>query len=50
MSLLQRHSASFGDTLFSIAWPYGIDHRQLAATNKIASPYELAAGQKSQLS
>lgn len=35
-----------GDTLYSIAWNYGLDYRQVAATNKIVSPYHIHRGQK----
>lgn len=34
-----------GDTLYSIAWRYDLDYRQLAATNHISSPYALTTGQ-----
>jgi len=40
------HLVEKGDTLFSIAWRYGIDFRQLASTNSIASPYVIYPGQK----
>jgi lipoprotein NlpD len=42
---LERHVVSPGETLFSIAWSYGLDFRQLAATNGIAPPYAIKAGQ-----
>ena len=35
-----------GDTLYSIAFRYGIDFRVLAAANGIASPYTIYPGQK----
>lgn len=35
-----------GDTLYSIAWRYGLDHLQLAAANGIYSPYTIYPGQK----
>ena len=35
-----------GDTLYSIAWRYGVDHLQLAAANRIYSPYTIYPGQK----
>jgi len=35
-----------GDTLYSIAWNYGLDYRQVAVANKIAAPYAIQAGQK----
>lgn len=39
------HVVSRGETLFSIAWRYGIDFRQLARTNNIQSPYTIFPGQ-----
>lgn len=33
------------DTLYSIAWRYGIDYRELAKINNIASPYAIHTGQ-----
>ncbi len=34
-----------GDTLYSIAFRYGLDYRKLAAANKIAAPYTIYPGQ-----
>lgn len=34
-----------GDTLFSIAFRYGLDYRRLAAANDIAPPFTIYAGQ-----
>ncbi len=34
-----------GDTLYSIAWRYGLDYRQVARWNRIASPYVIHADQ-----
>lgn len=34
------------DTLYSIAWAFGMDYRDLAAVNHLHSPYKLRAGQK----
>lgn len=42
---LERHVVNPGETLFSIAWSYGVDFRQLAGTNGIASPYLIKPGQ-----
>lgn len=39
-----------GDTLYSIAWRYGFDYRQLAAWNFIREPYTIYPGQKLRLS
>ena len=33
------------DTLYSIAWAYGIDYRELAKINNLHSPYALHKGQ-----
>ncbi|MEH6588703.1 MAG: peptidoglycan DD-metalloendopeptidase family protein [Halioglobus sp.] len=35
-----------GDTLFSIAWRYGLDFRAVASNNRIAAPYTIYPGQK----
>lgn len=40
------HTVEKGDTLFSIAWTYGWDYRELADTNSISKPYTIYAGQK----
>lgn len=34
-----------GDTLYSIAWAYGLDYRELAAGNNIKPPYAIQIGQ-----
>ena len=34
-----------GDTLYSIAWRYGLDYRRVAQWNRIASPYVIHPGQ-----
>ncbi len=39
------HSVNPGDTLYSIAWAYGIDYRELAAHNRIKEPFTIYAGQ-----
>ncbi len=38
-----------GDTLYSIAWNYGLDYRQVATLNKIKAPYHIKVGQKLRL-
>jgi len=38
-----------GDTLYSIAWRYGLDYKRIASINKIQSPYRIYAGQKIRL-
>jgi len=35
-----------GDTLYSIAWRHGLDHRDLAAWNALGNPDRLAVGQR----
>lgn len=35
-----------GDTLYSIAWRYGLDYSRLAAANKIVPPFIIQAGQR----
>ncbi|WP_221801696.1 peptidoglycan DD-metalloendopeptidase family protein [Oceanobacter mangrovi] len=35
-----------GDTLYSIAWRYGLNHKDLARANGIYSPYTIYPGQK----
>ncbi len=34
-----------GDTIYSIAWRYGLDYRHLAKLNGIQSPYHIGVGQ-----
>ncbi|MDP1707490.1 MAG: peptidoglycan DD-metalloendopeptidase family protein [Gammaproteobacteria bacterium] len=34
-----------GDTLYSIAWQYGLDYKTLAQWNRIRAPYRIYAGQ-----
>lgn len=40
------HTVQAGETLYAIAWEYGHDYRELAATNHIAPPYRIYPGQK----
>lgn len=35
-----------GDTMYSIAWRYGYDHREIAAWNSIPRPYTIYVGQE----
>jgi lipoprotein NlpD len=35
-----------GDTLFKIAWRFGMDYKELARINDIAAPYTIYPGQK----
>ncbi|WP_417567963.1 peptidoglycan DD-metalloendopeptidase family protein [Marinobacter sp.] len=40
-----RHVVKPGETLYSIAWRYGRDYRELGSANKIGPPWNLKAGQ-----
>lgn len=40
------YSVKRGDTLYSIAFRYGLDYRKVAAANGIAAPYTIYPGQK----
>ncbi|WP_250463774.1 peptidoglycan DD-metalloendopeptidase family protein [Microbulbifer litoralis] len=46
---IRHHIVSSGETLYSIAWRYGKDFRDIAAVNGIAAPYQIYPGQKLQL-
>lgn len=35
-----------GDTLYSIAWTYGLDHHELAKMNRLSDKYQIWAGQE----
>ena len=39
------HVVRKGDTLYSIAWRYGFDYKDLAAANNIYAPYTIYVGQ-----
>jgi lipoprotein NlpD len=41
----QSYRVLRGDTLFSIAFRYGLDYRRLAAANRIGEPYTIYVGQ-----
>lgn len=43
---LNYHIVSRNESLYVIAWRYGVDVRELAQRNHIAPPYHLRAGQK----
>ena len=45
-SRTQYHVVSKGDTLYSIAFKYGLDYKLIASANGIAKPYTIFAGQK----
>lgn len=40
------HTVNRGDTLYSIAWAYGVDYRDLAVHNGISEPYTIYPGQR----
>lgn len=40
------HTVRPGDTLYSIAWSYGYDYREVAAWNRIGWPYRIYPGQR----
>ena len=46
----QSHSPTYivrpGDTLYSIAWAFGLDYRSLALNNDLQTPYHINSGQK----
>ena len=48
-SNVQSYRVLRGDTLYSIAFRYGLDYRRLAAANDIAVPYTIYVGQKLRL-
>lgn len=43
------HVVRKGDTLYSIAWRYGLDYRNVASWNGIAPPYMIFPGQRVEL-
>jgi lipoprotein NlpD len=40
------HRVHAGETLYSVAWRYGLDYRKLAARNNINLPYHVWVGEK----
>lgn len=46
---LHHHTVSKGETLYSIAWRYGKDFKDLAVVNGISSPYRIFPGQRLKL-
>ncbi|WP_460803220.1 peptidoglycan DD-metalloendopeptidase family protein [Microbulbifer agarilyticus] len=43
---IRHHTVSKGETLYSIAWRYGKDFKELAAVNRIPVPYRIFPGQR----
>lgn len=41
-----NYVAREGDTIYSVAWSFGLDYRALAAANHLSRPYVLSAGQR----
>ena len=41
----RTHRVGYGETLYSIAWRYGIDYRALAQRNQISRPYTIYPNQ-----
>ena len=46
---ISTHRVGRGDTMFSIAWRYGLDYQALARYNNIPAPYMIYPGQTLQL-
>lgn len=40
------HTVERGDTLYSVAWNYGLDYRRLALANDLSPPYTIYPGQQ----
>lgn len=40
------HHVKRGETLYAIAWTYGLDYKELASLNHIGSPYTIYPGQE----
>lgn len=45
-SVQSVHTVKRGDTLYSIAFRYGLDYREVAAANGIGAPYTIYPGQR----
>lgn len=48
-STARHHMVQAGETLYSIAWRYGMDYRELANANKISPPHTIYVNQKLKL-
>lgn len=46
---IQIHTVAPGETLYSIAWRYGLDYRELARHNGIGAPYTIYVSQQLRL-
>ncbi len=40
-----QYRVNRGDTIYSIAWAYGLDYRTLAAVNRVSADYQIQPGQ-----
>jgi lipoprotein NlpD len=40
-----KHQVKQGETLYEVAWRYGLDYRELAVRNQVRAPYKLHSGQ-----
>ncbi|WP_370979026.1 peptidoglycan DD-metalloendopeptidase family protein [Agaribacterium sp. ZY112] len=49
-SKIKHHVVAQGDTLYSIAWRYGLDYHALAKANNIGASYTIYPGQRLSLS
>ena len=43
---IDGHRVERGDTLYGIAWRYGLDYREIARLNSIEAPYRIFVGQQ----
>lgn len=43
---LKEHIVARGETLYSIAWRYNVDHRELAKANEISKDFKIYPGQR----
>jgi len=43
---IKQYKVQRGETLYSIAWRYSLDYRQLAYWNKISAPFRIYPGQR----
>lgn len=48
-SSARQYTVVRGDTLYAIAWRYGLDFRQLAEANRLPPPYTIFPGQRLQI-
>ncbi|MGB1189237.1 MAG: peptidoglycan DD-metalloendopeptidase family protein [Pseudomonadales bacterium] len=46
----KAHVVQKGETLYAIAWRYGLDYQRLARLNRIRAPYTIFAGQRLKIS